>query len=357
MDKNLALEILRKHFEKWIDDHQETLRFVVSQLYKLFDVLITISVAIVGIIIPIIISSNYPANLFLLWSAFFIFATEILIGVSWRFFQIKNAENRWPKILKQESENFHKSIKDMKSLTTDNYLEIIERNFEGQNNKVYRTTKFEALFIIVFCLGIVLFGLSLYKNSGSNIPAFKVVGAARLGMHGENIELSAVDMKGQLGKIFLFSNHDGSIATTLSIENPNIESPNFRIVKGHARDWLVVTTIENSGTGYMRHVDTWYVANSYYQGNLAVLSYPSDGYITGWVDVPNQKLTANADISADDGVVNIEFILETCDRQGKCPKTTKAAYYVWNDEKTLFILDEKKSEIDILGISGLLTRQ
>jgi len=193
------------------------------------------------------------------------------------------------------------------------------------------------------------------QGNMQNVPPFETVASARLGVNGEMMKLSAADTKGQLGKIFLFSYDDGSIAATLSVENPNIESTSFRIAKGQTRDWLVVTTIESSGTGYMKHIDTWYTANPYFQGGLTVLSYPSDGNITGWTGILNQKLTTNPHINADDKAIDIEFTLETCETESKCIKTTKVAHYVWSREKELFVLDERNSSIDSLQISNLLT--
>ncbi len=188
---------------------------------------------------------------------------------------------------------------------------------------------------------MLLFFAFMWGKTAQENTQFETVARARLGPNGELTRLTVSDTKGQLGKIFLFSYDDGSIATTLSVENPNIESPSFRIVKGATRDWLVVTTIANSGTGYLKHVDTWYIANYYFQGNLAVLSYPSDGHITEWTGISNQELVTNARVSTDDKAVDIDFILETCETEGKCDKITKTAHYVWSNEKESFVLDEK----------------
>ena len=58
MEQNTAVGILLKNFHKLCDSHLETLRFITAELYKLFDSVITISVAITGIIIPIILTSG-----------------------------------------------------------------------------------------------------------------------------------------------------------------------------------------------------------------------------------------------------------------------------------------------------------
>lgn len=190
-------------------------------------------------------------------------------------------------------------------------------------------------------------------EQASNQSVYQMVDEARLGVDEEKVKLLVIDTKGGLGKVFLFQNNDDSIATSLFTENPNIESPSFRIVKGQDRDWLVVTTIGNSGTGYLKHIDTWYVANPYYQGNPAIFSYPSDSHTYDIDGTLKQKLTTEASISADDKAIEIKFILETCETQDKCAKTTKAAQYVWSSEKDFFVLDEEKSEISALEISSL----
>jgi hypothetical protein len=225
---------------------------------------------------------------------------------------------------------------------------------------IHKITKEPVLFL--FSLAALIISIvSLYLGLAhvditdvADIPKFEIIDEARLSSNGGSVNLFVADTKGQLGKIFLFSNNNGSISTTLSVENPNVESPSFRVVKGQARDWLVVTTIENSGTGYLKHIDTWYVANSYYQANLAVLSYPSGGHITGWSDQPNQNLTTNIrSINDEDKKIEVEFILEICVAQNKCTKTVRVARYVLNNDK--FVLNEKQSEISASQIDNLLT--
>lgn len=344
MDKNFAVETLRKNFEKWADDHLETLRFLVSHLYQLFNSIIAISVAIVGIIIPIILNSDYPTNTFLLRTSFIIFVAVVLFGIIWQFVKLKGAENKWPKIFTQESNNFHKSVSEIRETNSSNFLEIIERNFQsGMNKNAYRTKVFEIVFIILFCLGIILLSFSLLASNIRN-STFQEIGDARLGLEGQELKLLVADTKGQLGKLFLFQNDSNLITATLSVENLNIEGPKFRIVKGHNRDWLVVTTIESSGTGYMKHIDTWYVANPYYQGNLAVLSYPSDSLTTDGSGMSTEKLTTNTKIADDDNVIDVESVLEDCTAEDKCTTTTKTARYVWDSDQKMFVPNNKKSD-------------
>lgn len=220
-----------------------------------------------------------------------------------------------------------------------NRRDIIEQLLQRDN----RNIAFWSAIVAVLGAAISLFA-NYHLFAASNQSVYQTAGEARFGMNGENLKLFVIETKNQLGKVFLFQYDDGSIAKSLFVENPNIESPSFKIVKGQGRDWLVVTTVENSGTGYLKRIDTWYIANSYYQGNPAILSYPSYSHSIGMTGMPMEKFTTDATVSADDKAIDVEFDFEACEAQDNCTKTTKVAHYVWNSEKELFILDEKKPE-------------
>lgn len=249
--------------------------------------------------------------------------------------------------LTPETENYDEKRLKLQKLTDEfcqKYIEFV------QTTRKYHI----GLIFIAFFFLIIIPQTCSFWHFIAQKTTFENVGEFRLGFNGDKLELLSADTKGLLGKIFIFQNYNDSITTTLSVENPNIESPRFRIVKGNTRDWLVVTTIENSGTGYMKHIDTWYIANSYYQANLAVLSYPANGIISGLTDQLDQNLTTNIrKIDESDDEIEIEFVLEVCEAQDKCIKTTRVAHYAWRDGK--FVLDEKRSEISALQIANLLT--
>lgn len=74
---------------------------------------------------------------------------------------------------------------------------------------------------------------------------------------------------------FVFRAQDSKkIITTLHVSNVNIAAPTYRIEHGPTHDWLVVTRIDQSGTGYISYYDDWYMLNDSYVPTLA-LSYES----------------------------------------------------------------------------------
>ena len=62
------------------------------------------------------------------------------------------------------------------------------------------------------------------------------------------------------------------IIDVLSITNDTGGPPDYRIVRGNNQDWVVVTKIEESGTGYIKYVDDWYTLKG---GVKKILSYPA----------------------------------------------------------------------------------
>ena len=164
MDKNVSIKFLLDNFHKWCSDHLENLRFLVSELYKVFDLIITISVAVIGIIIPLILNSKIVVKQNLLFISVTFFMLEILIGIYWRFYIIKKAERKWPKILQDESENLKKTIEEIKLDNNGNHLAIVEKNFDNRNKKIYSIGFFEISFMSIFAFAILFFILSLYQN-------------------------------------------------------------------------------------------------------------------------------------------------------------------------------------------------
>ena len=128
------------------------------------------------------------------------------------------------------------------------------------------------LILVILCAGFYFIG-SYTKDKTSNPLNF--IGTARLTEDGSKVKILTGNMKGGLGLEFVFTDNQNNIINTLSVENTNISSPSYRIVKGNKHDWLVVTTIGESGTGYIKYIDSWYLVTGWYGDIQKVLSYDS----------------------------------------------------------------------------------
>jgi hypothetical protein len=143
----------------------------------------------------------------------------------------------------------------------------------------------------------------------------------------------------------LLDTKTGATANTFSIYNMFIEPPAYRIVKGHTHDWLVVTRIDEKGTGYMSHLDQWYILEPSGQMKL-VFYYPSDGYQVPDENGKNSYWTvASVDNMSyiDDSAVDITFAFKKCatttDGKDKyCTATSSKGHYVWDSTKEEFVL-------------------
>lgn len=258
------------------------------------------------------------------------------------------------------------SLHSLLSIDFKKYIPVFILNFLSKLKYIFKIISPIVLFITVVFFWGILFAAVLdgdFSSSEQPVnteqpatttaqPIYQTVGNAR-DMDGENMQIFVADTKSILRKVFLFQYDDGSIATAFSAENPAITGPDFRIMEGQKREWLVVTTIKNWGTGHLNHVDTWYDV-SYWGRISVVLSYLSDSNTYDGGGTLIRKLTTDASISADDKTIEIKYIFDDCETQNKCTKTTKAAYYVWDSEKGFFVLDEKKSEISALELSHLM---
>lgn len=142
--------------------------------------------------------------------------------------------------------------------------------------------------------------------------------------------------------VFMDSKTD-SIVTTLSVENSALWAPYYRVVKGRAHDWLVITRVANWGTGMRYDVDEWYMLRSSGEMKM-VLSYSSDS-----LEVPqdgSKNKYWRTDILnesyPDDSAVDIKVTEKICspvDYGGNkdCTESSHTVHYVWDADKEEFV--------------------
>jgi hypothetical protein len=147
----------------------------------------------------------------------------------------------------------------------------------------------KALFLIT--LGALVFSLFSYKagvfypflgstqrkteNLQNKPPILTYFDTARLSDSNSGVKIFTSDVSSGLGVLFVFTLND-TIIDSLLVQNPNIGPPAYKVIKGSTKDYLVVTTIEESGTGYIKEVDSWYRVNEYFHNeNKALFSYTS----------------------------------------------------------------------------------
>lgn len=190
------------------------------------------------------------------------------------------------------------------------------------------------LALIVLCTGFYFLG-----NSTNNKSPLKLSNTARLMEDGKSVKIFTGEMKGGLGIEFVFTDIQNNIINTLSVENSNIGGPSYKIVRGNKHDWLVVTTIIESGTGYIKYIDSWYLVANWYGGIQKVLSYDSKTSEIDMFNIYNKETTSEVMSSSSDDVLDIKFTKKICKEREECSISSKINHYVWNIDTK----DESKS--------------
>lgn len=115
------------------------------------------------------------------------------------------------------------------------------------------------------------------------------------------------------------------------MQNPNIGPPSYKVIKGSTKDFLVVTTIEESGTGYIKEVDSWYRANQYFHTtNKAALSYTSKLGFYGDEKETEETLAKYIPSTLTENSVDIEFTKKKCEKvTNKCKTYTEKKHFTF----------------------------
>ena len=195
--------------------------------------------------------------------------------------------------------------------------------------------------------------------TSSDAAIFDVPLFARMYLDGSPLYILTTDPDQDTGTDRSFIFMDGLMKKTinaLTIQNYNIEPPEYHLVHGSIHDWLAVTTIDQDGTGYIKYVDTWYALTA--SGDtVKVLSYTSGGSL----DVTNyeSELTTSVTVSQNDSAVAIDFVI-TCtpsptsyDAPNQCVPMSKSAHYIWDAKKDVFAIDPQNSDITENEIENL----
>jgi hypothetical protein len=101
---------------------------------------------------------------------------------------------------------------------------------------------------------------------------------------------------------------DSCVFEMLTVSNPAVDFPTYRIERGVERDWLVVTTLEMWGTGLRTNKDTWYSIDDYDKVHeaLSYRSFSRESYSTTY-----DKMTTEVSIVSD-MEVDIIYTTENC---------------------------------------------
>ncbi|MEI8337566.1 MAG: hypothetical protein WCF92_00270 [bacterium] len=166
---------------------------------------------------------------------------------------------------------------------------------------------------------------------------------ARLTLDGQNVKIIANTYSTNRNFIFQ-DNKTSENITTLSVTNPAVSSPSYRIVKGNTHDWLVVTKIDTWGTGLRYDTDEWYVIDP--AGILRmVLSYKSGGLEVPGDSGRNMYLSTDAfeGVNKYDTSLDIKATYKDCSRKedgsdNVCAESSSVSHYVWDGNKEEFIL-------------------
>ena len=228
------------------------------------------------------------------------------------------------------------------------------------------------LIPVVLIVILLVIGLSfgdVFQRHDNNIDSANKISNSTATVKIEESETARLAIDGSVLKIltntvlynrnFVFlDNATDDIVSTLSVGNPVIETPDYKIIKGHAHDWLVVVGL-NAGTGLKEYFNEWYILLP--QGNMKmVLSYPSWG-LNAQLYEKTEYLETNIinESYPDDSAVDVKFTLKDCftaenGEDKNCSESSRIDHYVWDNDKEEFVFDSKRSDISEQGIDGLL---
>ena len=200
------------------------------------------------------------------------------------------------------------------------------------------------LVILIFCAGFYVGSVKSGNNDGDKTTG-AYSEAARLGTDSSKVKILTGTILNTRNIVFQNELND-KIIDVLSIANDTVGPPDYRIVRGNNQDWVVVTKIEESGTGYIKYTDDWYTLNG---GLKKILSYPAKETLSPY---PFSESKSNvyletkvAGIYPDDTLITIESSQKTCSqtmdgKDGVCTESSKKYEYRWNDESDTFIVDQ-----------------
>ncbi len=168
------------------------------------------------------------------------------------------------------------------------------------------------------------------ENLQNKPPILTYFDTARLSDSDSAIKIFTSDVSGGLGVLFVFTLND-RVIDSLLIQNPNIGPPTYRVIKGLTKDYLVVNTIEESGTGYIKEVDSWYRVNQYFHTiNKTVFSYTSKLGFYGDEKETEETLANYIPSTLNENSVDVEFITKKCEKAtSKCRTSTEKKHFTF----------------------------
>lgn len=196
------------------------------------------------------------------------------------------------------------------------------------------------LILIILCSGFYILG-----NYTKDKTPLKLSNTAKLMEDGTEVRIFTGNMKAGLGIEFIFTDNQNNIINTLSVENTNISGPSYRIEKGNKHDWLVVTIIEESGTGYIKYKDSWYLVTGWSGGIQKVLSYDSKIFETDISNTYSKEVFSSIMSNGSDDFLSIEFTTKICKEKEGCNISTQINNYIWkidtkDESKSSFVLEK-----------------
>ena len=198
------------------------------------------------------------------------------------------------------------------------------------------------------------------EDIGTTSPAadiFDVSLFARMYLDGSPLTVITTSQESEESRSFIFANSvTKKTINMLTVENYNLQAPDYHLVHGGTHDWLAITTINEDGTGFINYEDTWYALTA--SGTpIKVLSYTSGGDL----DVTNyeSKLTTSAVVSQNDSAVAVHFAIScyppptSYGVPNQCVPMSKTAHYIWDAKNDVFTIDPQNSDITENEIENL----
>lgn len=181
----ISPDYIRQEFEKLYKEFWEQRLFLIKysqdlsvqtiyQIRSLVRDLVTISVAIVGIVVPLLLSSSVTLNKRFIALAVIIFTSVIIYGILLLFSALKKDFEGIPNELDRNLDKIDKTMSEISVVinnpTEENAKTFSQKIFKRPPNEEREGTKWrnivnnDALFLSLFILGIILLIFSLYEQ-------------------------------------------------------------------------------------------------------------------------------------------------------------------------------------------------
>lgn len=161
---------------------------------------------------------------------------------------------------------------------------------------------------------------------------------------------------------YLIFDKNTGFLDSIDIPFQKYESPQYRVVNGGSdKIWLVIRSLTMSGTGILNYTDQWFKVTD--KEVKPALEYPVKGHLSAWLPFDRgyeSKVISQSSVGETFSVginFKVRYFRLVMDlnevSSSNLFSVSKNVYYIWDKEKEVFIIDDKKSEMNQEQVDGI----